>query len=440
MLQIANDSTTPFGVQQNALIQLKNIICKNWKYGSDSELNKSLRFEEEEKIIVINEEEKDFLRKNIFRTYTAMSNKLLRKQLSECIKKISKFELSDKFAFIIDEILASFSSGEDYKIFAGIEIFYHISKIFSFETDKYKIPYLNAFNRLNDHLLNFAISLIDKMDNKEASYIIYIILKIFCQSSYTDLPDIIRVPSNFEKWMKIHFFVLQKKSQGELIKKTNNPQEIKILEKNIYWKIKKIAIKNIFTYYNKNSKINKQDSEKVKNFKKLIKNDYIVKYLEICLNILTDNRTEYVCDVCVGYVYKILTEFLRNDHHIEIIENNLDIILKENIVQSSFMRSEDIEIYKTDIKDYLLREFDDFDFFFSERENSGVFLREISNYRKKVNKKREKNPCYFENILKYLVTVIETYDNQIKSGNQPDFRIKESGMYLFEKLHDIMIK
>lgn len=440
MLQIANDSTTSFGIQQNALIQLKNLICKNWKYGSDSELNKSLRFEEEEKIIVINEEERDFIRKNIFSTYTAMSNKLLRKQLSECIRKISKLELKDKFAFIIDEILASFSSGEDNKIFAGIEIFYNISKIYSFESEIYKLPYLNAFNRLNDHLLNFAVSLVDKMDNIEASYIIFKILKTFCQTSYTDLPDIIRVPANFEKWMKIHFYVLEKKSQGELTKKTNNPQEIKILEKNIYWKIKLIAIKNIFTYYTKNSKTNKNDSEKVKNFKKLIKNDYIIKFLEICLNMLTENRTEFVSDKCVGYAYKILTEFLRNDHHIDIIENNLEIILKENIVQSAFMRCEDIEMYKTDIKDYVLREYDDFDFFFSERENSGVFLREISNYRKKVNKKREKNPCYFENILKYLVTVIETYDNQIKAGNQPDFRIKEAGMYLFEKLHDIMIK
>merc|ERR1712032_1376810 len=98
-------------------------------------------------------------------------------------------------------------------------------------------------------------------------------------------------------------------------------------------------------------------------------------------------------------------EFIRYDHHIDVIENNLEVILKENIVQSAFMRAEDIEMYKTDIKDYVLREFDDFDYFFSERENSGIFLKEISNYRKKVNKKREKNPNYFENILKYIVSV-----------------------------------
>merc|ERR1712032_308855 len=292
MLQIANDSTTPFGVQQNALIQFKNIVCKNWKYGADENMNKSLRFGEEEKIIVINEDEKDFIRKNIFSTYTAMTKKLLRKQLSECIRKISKLELSDKFAFIIDEILASFSSGEDNKIFAGIEVFYNISRIYSFESENYKMPYLNAFNKLNDHLLNFAVGLLDKMNNSEASYIIYKILKTFCQTSYTDLPDIIRDPSNFEKWMKIHFYVIQMKTEGELIKKSNKSEEIKILEKNIYWKIKRIAIKNIYTYYTKNSKTNKGDSEKVKNFKKLIKNDYIPKFLEMCLNILKENRTE----------------------------------------------------------------------------------------------------------------------------------------------------
>merc|ERR1712032_242579 len=370
MLQIANDSTTPFGVQQNALIQFKNIVCKNWKYGADENMNKSLRFGEEEKIIVINEEEKDFIRKNIFSTYTGMTNKLLRKQLSECIRKISKLELADKFAFIIDEILAAFASGEDNKIFAGIEIFSQISRIFCFESDTYKLPYSNAFNRLNDHLLNFSVGLIEKMDNTDACYIIYKILKTFCQTSYTELPDIIRDPSNFEKWMKIHFYVLQKKSEGELTKKTNKAEEIKILEKNIYWKIKRISIKNIFTYYTKNSKTNKGDSQKVKDFKKLVKDQYIPKYLELSLSILKENRTEFVSDICVGYIYKLLTEFIRHDHHIDVIENNLEIILKENIVQSAFMRAEDIDTYKTDVKDYVLKEFDDFDFFFSERENS----------------------------------------------------------------------
>merc|ERR1712151_82847 len=132
-------------------------------------------------------------------------------------RKISKLELADKFQFIIDEILA------------GIEIFYNISRVFSFESDEYKKPYLDAFNKVNDHLLNFSVGLVDKMDNSEACYIIYKILKTFCTTSYTDLPDIIRDTTNFEKWMKVHFFVLQFKSQGELIKKTNNSEEIKIL-------------------------------------------------------------------------------------------------------------------------------------------------------------------------------------------------------------------
>lgn len=440
MLQIASDQSVPFGVQQNALIQLKNLIVKNWKYGSNQEINKSLRFEEDEKIIVINDEEKDFIRKNIFTSYTNTPQKLLRKQLGECIRKICKLELGDKFSFIIDEILQSFTSGEDKKIFAGIEIFYNISRIFSFESESYKMPYLKAFNILNDHLLNFAVGLVDKLDNNEACIIIKKILKTFCETSHTDLPDIIRDPNNFEKWMRIHFFVLQKKTPGDLIKKTNNPEEIKILEKNIYWKIKKIAIKNIYTYYTKNAVINKKDEDKVKNFKKLIKNEYLPKFLEICLNILKDNRTEFVADNLVGYVYKILTEFLRNDQQIEIIESNLEEILKENIVQSAFIRSEDLDNYKTDVKDYVLREFDDFEYFFSARENSGFFLQEVSKYRKKNGKKREKNPCYFENILKYVVSVVETYDNQIKAGNNPDFRIKEAGLYLIERLHDVMIK
>merc|ERR1712151_897480 len=118
-----------------------------------------------------------------------------------------------------------------------------------------------------------------------------------------DLPDIIRDTTNFEKWMKVHFFVLQFKSQGELIKKTNNSEEIKILEKNIYWKIKRISIKNIFNYYQKNYKVNKLDSEKVKNFKRLIKNDYHEKYFDICLQILEKiEMNTFQTDVLVMFI------------------------------------------------------------------------------------------------------------------------------------------
>merc|ERR1712151_1282622 len=75
MLQISTDNSVSFGVQQNAVIQLKNVITRNWEYGSNSELNKSLRFEEDQEIIIINDEEKDFIRKNIFNSYSLITNK-----------------------------------------------------------------------------------------------------------------------------------------------------------------------------------------------------------------------------------------------------------------------------------------------------------------------------------------------------------------------------
>ena len=60
-----------------------------------------MRFEEEEKIIIISEEDKHQIRFNIFDAFLSNKNKLIRKQFSECIKKISKFELGNKFSFVI---------------------------------------------------------------------------------------------------------------------------------------------------------------------------------------------------------------------------------------------------------------------------------------------------------------------------------------------------
>ncbi len=187
MLEIAIDSSVPFAIQQNAAIQLKNLVCKNWKFGNDMELNLAMRFEDDEKIIVISETDKESIRNNIFNACLLNFNKLIRKQLCECIKKISKFELGNKFAFVIDNIISCFTSGEDSKIFTGVIIFYNISKLYSSESGEYKLPYTNAFLKLHDFLMNFILTLLDKFEKPEACYIIYKIIKIYFLSTQTDL-------------------------------------------------------------------------------------------------------------------------------------------------------------------------------------------------------------------------------------------------------------
>lgn len=440
MLQIAIDSSAPFAIQQNAAIQLKNLVCKNWKFGNDMELNLAMRFEDDEKIIVISDADKESIRNNIFNAFLLNSNKLIRKQFCECIKKICKFELGNKFSFVIDNIISCFTSGDDSKIFAGVIIFYNISKLYSVESGDYKLPYTSAFLKLHDFLMNFILTLLDKFENPEACYIIYKIIKIYFLSTQTDLNDLITNPTNLEKWMKVLLYILEKKYTGDLIKKSNDSAEIKFLEKNIYWKIKIYAMKIFNIAYYKHSHKSKAKDPKMKEYSSQITNVYAEKFFDVSLNALFASKNEFIPDSLGCAIYKFFADLVTKNHLIAKIEANLEIILKDYIIQSAFLRKEDVELWKHDMKDFILKEFDIVEWYDSERQGALKFLKELSVYKRKVNKKKEKFPAYFELIFKFLVTVLETYENQVKTGHHPDYRIKEATLYLIENLEEQISK
>lgn len=440
MLQIAIDSSAPFAIQQNAAIQLKNLVCKNWKFGSNIELNLAMRFEDDEKIIVISDADKESIRNNIFNAFLLNSNKLIRKQLCECIKKICKFELGNKFAFVIDNIVSCFTSGEDSKIFAGVVIFYNISKLYSVESGEYKIPYTNAFLKLHDFLMNFILTLLDKFENPEACFIIYKIIKIYFLSTQTDINDLITNPLNLEKWMKVLLYILEKKYSGDLIKKTNDSSETKFLEKNFYWKIKIYAMKIFKIAYFKHSHKSKGKDPKMKEYSNSITNVYAEKFFDVSLKSLFDSKAEFIPDSLGCAIYKFFADLVSKSHLIEKIEANLENILKDYIIQSAFLRKEDVELWKHDMKDFIMKEFDVVEWYDSERQGALKFLKELSIYKRKVNKKKEKFPAYFEIVFKFLVTVLETYENQVKTGHHPDYRIKEATLYLTENLEEQISK
>ncbi len=440
MLQIATDANIPFVIQQNASIQLKNFVCRNWKYGENTELNLAMRFEDDEKIIVITDSDKQNIRNNIFNGFLVNNNKLIRKQFCECIKKICKFELKDKFSFVIDNIVSCFTSNDDSKIFAGVIIFYNISKLFSVESGEYKIPYTNAFLRLHDYLMNFIITLLDKFDNPEACYIIYKIVKIYFLSTQTDLNELVTNSVNLEKWMSVLLFILERKYTGVLVIKTDDYSQIKILEKNIFWKIKIYAIKIFNLAYYKHSHKSKSKDQKMKDYSNQITNVYAEKFFDISLKALYSSKDEFVPDLFGHFIFKFFSDLISKSHLMEKIEANLENILKDYVIQAAFLRKEDIDMWKHEMKDFIMKEFDVVEWYESKRQSALIFLKELCIYKKKVNKKKEKLPAYFESIFKFLVTVLETYENQVKTGHNPDFRIKEATLFLIENLDEQITK
>jgi len=437
LLQISADPKNAFEIQQNAAIQLKNFV-KLWKFTEDTNINLTLKYEEDEKIIIIPEQDKAFLRNNIFEAFLTNENKLIRKQYSECIKKIAKYEMKNKFKFIIDKIIGCFESGIDDKIFAGIIIFYNIAKVFSFESGDLKDPYMQAFYKTHDYLINFIPGLLENFENEKACLIIYYIIKTYFLSSTLTLDSIILKAENVEKWLSVLIAILEKKYSGDLIKKTEKPEEIKILSENVYWKIKCYCMKIFNNFYSKYSYVGRIQNDSKAEFANIIRNKFAEKFFNVYLKVLYESKEDFIPDLLGGYIFRFFSELLSNAHLINKIEEYLDTILKEFLIQSVFMKMEEIELWKTDVKSYLLKNFNFLEGFKSRRNNAMKFANELCRHKRKIEganaNKKEKIPLYFDTVYKFFVNVLEVYDDQIKNNKPTDFRIKEAVLYIVENV------
>ena len=96
---------------------------------------------------------------------------------------------------------------------------------------------------------------------------------------------------------------------------------------------------------------------------------------------------------------------------------------------------EDIELWKNDVKSYLIKNFNFLEGFNTRRNNAMKFASELCKHKRKAaGNKKEKTPVYFDSVYKFFVSVLEIYDDQIRNGKQTDFRIKEAVLFIIENI------
>ena len=170
LLTIACNSENKFSndVSLNASIQLKNYINSYWKYGDDPKYNESLTFDKEQ-IIVISNEDKNYIRQNILEGViyiVGKENVKILKQFNQCVKKILKSDYKNIWSnAFVDCIIKCFNSQNQKIIYAGIMLLYQLSKIYQFE-DKQK-EYNEVLIKI--FFKSFQITIPDLLKTEEVS-------------------------------------------------------------------------------------------------------------------------------------------------------------------------------------------------------------------------------------------------------------------------------
>ena len=445
------DGTIPNQISQAAAITLKNYIISNWKFGEDEKLNKQLCFEGEN-IIVISNEDKDFIRKNILEGVIFViekENVKILKQFNQCVKKIIKLDYKDIWQNdFMNCIINCINSQDQKKIYAGIILFYQLSKIYEFEDEKNQIIYNEALKLVNDKFI-FFIDMCKGIKNNVEAMILYKLYKIFFKNFQGSVPSFILNNEIYKNWS---FYLVQ-------ILKTPIDKNYIEDKNSIFWKLKKICFRIVTRVTQKYKNKEKKDIIH-NNFRENLLNDYLPQYYDVFTIIFSNcnKNQEYIDSNGKLYVYQFYYFLLNISNFREkvaklFLENDL---LLEEIIKDCTLPKCDLDAWVNSPKEYIGQKEEELSMYNTKKYRAMNLIKYFMEFKDKKSKqfiffdklfnyfcneliKDEQNLTNEENIIKNnLIKNPNNEDYLLNPQNVPYCLKKESILFLLKKNSDVI--
>ena len=422
----------PEEISLNAAIQLKNYISSYWKY---SEKNKNINNNENDnEYLIISEEDKKYIRIKILEAMAYIvniENIKIMKQLNQCVKYILKYDFREKNINynkdFINKIILYLNSKDLKQTYAGIILFYQLSKIFEFDNEDSQKIYDQELIKVNTYLLSSLYECKDINNHIQAKFS-YKIIKIFFKSFQGAIPELFTQENIFDTW--INYII-------NVIKVPINQENINInTNKNIFIKLKRICyqtitriIQKFSKYYSKNEKIP---------FEIMINNKYTNIFLEIYRTIFTKcfNNPQFLDDygkTCIYNFFSILMEnenksFVKNVISMFMNDNNNELL--NNIINDSFITYEDLEMWSNNPKKYLAEKVEILSSILTKRYNSCKLFSSLFSYAEK----KKEQPKYCRTLFDFLCKCLMAEENQLNKEKQYLMNNKEPYYLIYNKI------
>ena len=436
LLTIISNNDSNESVKLTAAIQLKNYNHNYWRFSNDNNYNKSLVFSEDELIIIISNDEKELYKKEILNIIGNCVNKRLLEVLVASTNKPLKFNLSTWGESYITQILNLLNSNNENKIYASLTAFYEAAKINQHESINNKTVYYRALNVIFDKLTLFAQDLCEKLDNSLALTILNKVLEIYYASVQSNIPNYIIKTNVFETWLKI-LLTIVKNINGPL--KDNN---MSIDVSNCYWKTVCLAVETVYKIFIRYSQVSDNDDVQLKEFSLNLNQKYSEDILYVFLVVLEKSKTQIIYNKVLCFVYKYFAKLIQNDLHIKFFEDRINLLTSEFIIKDSYITKDDIRERQEDMKEYVYKKFDISALFYEKKYACNQFFKQLCEYRRyNASIKKLDKPLFFQNIFKYLISLLIECDNEYKNEGKSNTYIlkKEAIMCLLESISNVVV-
>ena len=451
-----NNKEFPEEICLNAAIQLKNYINSYWR---NSENKKNINNNDSE-YIVINEEDKKYIRIKILEAVVYIVNieniKIL-KQLNQCVKNILKYDFKEKNINynkdFINKIVLCLTSKDLKQTYAGIVLFYQLSKIFEFDSEENQKIYEQELIKVNTYLLSSLYECKDINNGVQAQFA-YKIIKIFFKSFQGAIPEFFTQENIFEQWINYIINVIKVPINQENLNNSINTSN----NKNIFIKLKRVCYQTITRIIQKFSRYSTNNEKSP--FEMMISNKYINIFFELYQTIFIKcfNNPLFLDDygkTCIYNFFSLLMEdsnknFSKNVINMFMNDNNNELL--NNIINDCFITYEDLEIWYSDPKKYLAEKVEEISSILTKRYNSCKLFSSLFSFAEK----KKEQPKYCKTLFEFLCKCLINEEKNLSiekeflmNNKQPYYLIynkithclrKESILYLLKDNKSIIIK
>ena len=414
----------------NASIQLKNYINSFWKNNKNINTNNL----EDKENVIIDEENKKYLRLKIMEAVIyiiEVENISILKQLNQCLKKILKYDFRENKIEnnkeFLNKVIICLNSKNLKHIYAGINLFYQLSKVFEFDNKEHQKIYNEELIKVNDYLLSTLYECKDINNSLQAKFS-YKIIKIFFLSFQGDIPELFTLENIFSKWINFIINIIKTPINQININTNNNKNNIFLnLKKVCYQAISRIIHKFlIFTTKNEQSP-----------FEKIINDKYLPIFFELHKTTFQNNfNNKSLIDdygkICIYNFFSILMENnILCSKILEMFINDKNNDLLNFIIKDSFLSYEDLELWSNDPKKYLAEKSEEINSMLSKRYNSCKFFSSLFSYKENKNEK----PKYCKALCEFLFKSLINDNNNLNIEKQKLLNINKPYYLLYDNIY-----
>ena len=346
LLDLCCESDIPAGIQISATILFKNRVTSHW-----------VSSETKNQDIAIKEEEKPIIKTKLIETLVKTNkNTKVRSQLATALHNIVNSEKWEYLTLIIKKLL---ESGDVDQINAGLMCLYQYTRAYrwsSFDSSNASNPVLEEVTQeLFPILENLADNLINN-DTSMSDELLYLIIKIFKFTTFSSLPSYIQNPQNLGKWCQYQILIINKPLPDSIMKDTL-PEE-RYLHPRI--KTVKWCFGNLHRLLSRHGggfiTRDKNDSNQ---FAITFLENFVPEILKVYWSIIESWSSQkiWLSESSLYHMISFLEQLIETPAW-QLINGELEAILKHVLLPTLSANKETVELYEDDPEEYIRRFFD----------------------------------------------------------------------------------